>query len=84
MDTGCLKYHCELNPIERVWGQAKRYCHTNCNYWFSGLEKIILQALDSISTDVIRKYFRRVHEYHRAYRGGQEVENEVVKKLRRL
>ncbi len=19
------KFHCELNPIERVWGQAKRY-----------------------------------------------------------
>ena len=21
-----LKFHCELNPIERVWGQSKRYC----------------------------------------------------------
>ena len=48
---------------------------------FQSLKKIILQALDSISTNVIRKYFRRVREYHRAYRegkcGGQEVEKAV-------
>jgi len=26
------KYHCELNPIERVWAQAKRYSKAYCNY----------------------------------------------------
>ena len=75
------KYHCELNPIERVWGQAKRYIRANCDYTFSGLEKMITLALDSVRVDLIRKYFRRVREYHRAYRegksGGTEVETAV-------
>ena len=26
------KYHCKLNPIERVWAQAKRYSKAYCNY----------------------------------------------------
>jgi len=26
------KYHCELNPIERVWAQAKRYSKAYCKY----------------------------------------------------
>ena len=75
------KYHCELNPIERVWGQAKRYTRTNCDYSFTGLDKTINPALDSVSVSLIRKYYRRVREYHRAYRegksGGLEVESAV-------
>ena len=75
------KYHCELNPIERVWGQVKRYTCANCDYTFAGLEKTIPSALDSISVELMRKYFRRVCEYHRAYRegkgGGTEVETAV-------
>ena len=75
------KYHCELNPIERVWGQAKRFTRGNCDYTYPGLEKTIVPALESVSTALIRKYFRRVREYHRAYRegksGGSEVESAV-------
>ena len=26
-------YHCEVNPIERCWFQAKRYTRAYCNYW---------------------------------------------------
>ena len=26
------KFHCELNPIERVWAQTKRYSKAYCNY----------------------------------------------------
>ena len=26
------KFHCELNPIERVWAQAKRYTRAHCKY----------------------------------------------------
>ena len=75
------KYHCELNPIERVWGQAKRFTRANCDYTYGGLEKTITPAFESVSIELIRKYFRRVREYHRAYRegncGGVEVESAV-------
>lgn len=63
-------YHCELNPIERVWGHAKQYTWKHCDYTFAGLEKTIGPALNSVSTDLIRKYFRRVREYARGYREG--------------
>ena len=33
------KFHCELNPMRRVWGQAKRYTRTYCNYSLQGLRR---------------------------------------------
>ena len=66
------KYHCELNPIECVWGQAKQFTRTNCNYTFASFEKIIHPALDSVSVELMRKYFRKVRENHRAYREGKK------------
>ena len=29
------KFHCELNPIERVWAQSKKYSRANCDYSFN-------------------------------------------------
>ena len=26
------KFHCEINPIEGVWGQSKRYCRAYTNF----------------------------------------------------
>ena len=52
--------HCELNPIERVWGQAKVYTRAHTNYTLPRLRLIISPALDSVSVDLIRKYFRKV------------------------
>ena len=66
------KFHCELNPIERVWGQTKRYTRTYTNYTLPGLRKIIEPALDSVTLDQIRKYFRKVREYERAYVEGHK------------
>ena len=33
------KYHCELNPIERVWAQAKRFSKAYCKYSIVSLRK---------------------------------------------
>ena len=31
------KFHCKLNPIERVWGHAKHYTRSHCDYSFPNL-----------------------------------------------
>ena len=31
------KFHCEINPIERCWAQAKRYVRSHTNYTIFGL-----------------------------------------------
>ena len=49
------KCHCELNIIERVWGQ--RYTRAVCDYSLAGLRDTVRPALDSVSLDLIRKYF---------------------------
>ena len=75
------KFHCELNPIERVWGQSKRYCRAYTNFTLPELREILHPALDSVSVDLIRKYFRKVRDYARAYnegvKAGREVEEAV-------
>ena len=47
------KYHCELNPIERVWAQAKRYSKAYCKYSIVSLRKNVVPALESVSLDSI-------------------------------
>ena len=62
------KYHCELNPIERVWGHSKKYTRAHCNYSFRQLEDAIEPALDTVSVDLIRKFFRKARDFMKAYR----------------
>ena len=71
------KFHCELNPIERVWGQSKRYSRAHTNFTFAKLRETINPALDSVSVDLIRKFFRKVREYERAYLEGNKAGKEV-------
>ena len=64
------KYHCELNPIERCWCRAKVYTRSHCNYSILGLRQNWQPALETVSVDDIRRYFRRVREYMNAYKEG--------------
>ena len=77
------KFHCELNAIERVWGQAKVYCRAHTNFTLVKLRQIIHPALDSVTVDLIRKYSRKARDYERAYtdgnKAGKAVENAVKK-----
>ena len=90
LDKECLsgtfvpKFHCELNPIERVWGQAKKYSRAHTNFTLVRLRTIIGPALDSVSTDLIRKYFRRVREYEQAYLEGKQAGKEWNRQSRCL
>lgn len=71
------KFHCECNPIERVWGQSKRYCRAHTNFTLNKLRELINLALESVSVDLTRKYFRKAREYERAYLEGKKAGKEV-------
>ena len=74
------KFHCELNPIERVWCRAKLYARNQCDYTFQHLRRTVQPALDSVTTDDVRKYFRTFRDYKESYKqklGVVEAEEEV-------
>ena len=71
------KFHCELNYIECVWSCAKQYTRSHCDYSFYNLEKIIDTALDTVSVELVRKYFRKVRGYQKAYREGNTLGKEM-------
>ena len=75
------KFHPELNPIERVWAQSKKYTRAHCNYSLPSLRKNIGPALDSIPLESIQKHFCKVRHYMYAYLeglpGGLELEQLV-------
>ena len=66
-----------MNPIVKVWCQAKKYTRTNCNYTFVGLEKTIVPVLNLVTVELIRKFL----EYHRAYREGKQMT--VLKRIQK-
>ncbi len=76
------KFHCELNPIERVWGQAKVYSRMYTNFTLLRLRQIVDPALDSVSVDLIRKFFRKVVDYQRAYIEGKKAGKELDKAIK--
>ena len=76
------KFHCELNPIERVWGQAKVYTRTYTNFTLPHLRYIMDPALNSVSLDAIRKYFRKVSDYEKAYIEGKKEGREIVQAVK--
>jgi transposase len=57
------KYHCELNRIERVWAQAKRYSKAYCKYKLLSLHTTVVPALESVKLESIQKHFRKVRHY---------------------
>ena len=64
------KFHPELNPIERVWAQLKRYTKAHCKYSLPSLRKNIPMSYDSVSLDNIRNHFRKVRHYMFCYLVG--------------
>ena len=66
------KFHCELNPIERVWAQAKVYCRAYTNFTLIRLRQIMHPTLDSVTVDNIRKFARKARDYEQAYREGHK------------
>jgi transposase len=83
---GCLflpKFHCEINPIEKCWSQAKRYTRARTNYTIMKLRTLVPDGLDSVKVDNIVNYFRKTRHYMYGYlagsAGGSELDELVVK-----
>ena len=57
------KFHCELNPIERVWSQSKCYTRAYCGYTISSLRRTIPLGLKSVSKKNIANYVNRCRNY---------------------
>ena len=51
------KFHPELNPIERVWAQLKRYTKGHCKYTLPSLRKNIPLSYDTVSLENIKNHF---------------------------
>ena len=64
------KFHPELNPIERVWAQLKRYTRAHCKYTLPSLRKNVPDSFDSVSLDNIQNHFRKVRHYMFCYLEG--------------
>ena len=75
------KFHCELNPIERVWAQAKKYSKAYCKYSIISLRNTVVPALESVPLESIQKHFLKVRHYMFAYleglSGGSDLEDLV-------
>lgn len=64
------KFHCELNPIERVWCHAKKHTRAHSNGSIVRLRKIVPESLAGIHRDTIGRFFAKSDDYERAYRDG--------------
>jgi transposase len=65
------KFHCELNPIEMVWGYAKRVYRMNPESSREDvLERNTLSALDQVPLESMRRFVIRAHRFADAYRQG--------------
>ncbi len=75
------KYHCELYAIERNWCHAKQYSRAHCNGSIIRLRRIVPEALETVSTELLNKFFVTCRMYERAYREGH-VGGSVVKAVK--
>ena len=64
------KFHCELNTIERNWCHAKKHTRAYCNGSIVRLRKIVPEALETVSIELMNKFFATCRLYEKAYREG--------------
>ena len=77
------KFHCELNPIERCWAQAKRYTRAYLNYTIAGLRRNVPDSLETVTLENNKNHYRKVRTYMFSYvqgfTAGPELEEHMKK-----
>lgn len=66
-----------MNPIERVWAQAKRNTKAYCRYTLPSLSQTIPKGLDSVTLDNIKNFHRKSRDYMFAYYEGHVAGNKL-------
>ncbi|CAM9225343.1 unnamed protein product [Choristocarpus tenellus] len=72
-----LKYHCELNPIEMVWGRTKHYVRSHCDYTLPGMRANIPSSRKEqggLSRVIVERFFRMSIVYHLIYSNDKGME----------
>ena len=69
------KFHCELNPIERVWCHAKKHVRANSNGTVPRLRKLVPESLSTVDVTLIKKFFATASDYERGNREGHSAFN---------
>lgn len=64
------KFHCELNPVERVFSVIKRFVRERCTYKMDGLTKNLSLALQCLNINQLRRFSHRCDRYIAAYSSG--------------
>ena len=72
-----------MNPIERCWSQAKRHTRAFCTYNIVGLRQNVMPALDSVSNENIKNYFRRAKNYMFGYMLGHSAGLDLEKLIKK-
>ena len=60
-------FHCEINFIEYFWGAAKRYTRVHYEYDIPSLKRLVPEAIEQISDQLIWKYARPAMRIINAY-----------------
>ena len=77
------KFHPELNPIERVWAQLKRFTKGHCKYTLPSLRKNVPLAYDTVTLDNIKNHFRKVKHFMFGYLEGLKPGAELDEALKK-
>ncbi|KAF8585068.1 hypothetical protein K439DRAFT_1344462, partial [Ramaria rubella] len=76
------KFHCELNPIEPVWGFARHEFSELADGTFATAQREVSICLDKCGTIIIWRFFCKCYQYMDAYRkglSGKEADHAVRK-----
>ena len=68
------RFHCELNPIEFWWSQAKRYVAERCEYTIGSLRRLLPEAIEkAVTLQIVSNFFTKIRESMAVYRKLQDV-----------